>query len=46
MKLVMQRVEKAAVRVAATGEKVGSVGKGLVCLVGVGKNDHRYTLNA
>lgn len=44
MRMVMQRVEKAAVRIAATGEEVGSVGQGLVCLVGVGKRDHRVDM--
>lgn len=37
MRVVMQRVTSASVRV--DGEVVGQVGKGLLCLVGVGRDD-------
>lgn len=41
MKLVFQRVEGAAVKVVETGEEIARIGKGLLCLVGIGKKDHR-----
>ncbi|CDJ63834.1 histidyl tRNA synthetase 2, putative [Eimeria necatrix] len=41
MKLVLQRVEGAAVKVAETGEEVARIGKGLICLLGIGKHDHK-----
>ncbi|OEH79716.1 D-aminoacyl-tRNA deacylase [Cyclospora cayetanensis] len=45
MKLVLQRVEGAAVRVAATGEEVSRIGKGIVCLLGISKKDHKVDLD-
>ena len=39
MKIVLQRVSRAAVRV--NGETVGSIGRGLVALVGIGAGDTR-----
>jgi D-tyrosyl-tRNA(Tyr) deacylase len=39
MRVVLQRVERAAVRVGA--EPVGSIGAGLLLLVGVGRGDDR-----
>jgi D-tyrosyl-tRNA(Tyr) deacylase len=39
MRLVIQRVTRAAVKVVATGEVVGKIGKGLFILVGVGEED-------
>lgn len=41
MKVVMQRVERASVRLVATGEIVGQIQKGVVCFLGVGKHDHK-----
>lgn len=37
MRVVMQRVTSASVRVE--GEVVGHIGKGLLCLVGIERND-------
>lgn len=37
MRVVMQRVTSANVRV--DGEVVGQIGKGLLCLVGIGRDD-------
>ncbi|CDJ58596.1 histidyl tRNA synthetase 2, putative [Eimeria maxima] len=45
MKLVFQRVEGAAVKVVETGEEIARIGKGLLCLVGIGKKDHRVDLD-
>ena len=42
MRIVLQRVERAAVRVGA--EAVGSIGAGLLLLVGVGHGDDRLDL--
>ena len=42
MRVVLQRVERAAVRVGA--EPVGSIGAGLLLLVGVGRGDERLDL--
>ena len=42
MRVVLQRVERAAVRVGA--EPVGSIGAGLLLLVGVGHGDERLDL--
>lgn len=39
MKLVVQRVEKALVKVVNTKKVVGKIGKGLFILVGIGKED-------
>lgn len=44
MRIVLQRVERAAVRVGA--EAVGSIGAGLLLLVGVGHGDDRLDLAA
>lgn len=37
MKVVIQRVTEASVKVE--GNVVGSIGKGLLCLVGIGRDD-------
>lgn len=39
MKLVVQRVFKAQVRLSATDKVIGKIGKGVLILVGVGKGD-------
>jgi len=39
MRLVVQRVKKASVKVVPSGEVVGKIGKGLFVLVGVKKGD-------
>lgn len=39
MKLVVQRVKEAKVKVSGTDEVVGKIGKGLLILAGVGKDD-------
>lgn len=41
MRLVIQRVQSAAVEIA--GETVGSIGQGLMVLVGIGKGDSEAT---
>eukprot|EP00920_Eleutheroschizon_duboscqi_P036299 GHVT01087662.1.p2 GENE.GHVT01087662.1~~GHVT01087662.1.p2 ORF type:complete len:180 (+),score=14.63 GHVT01087662.1:352-891(+) len=40
MRLVIQRVDKASVCRADTGELVGSIGRGLLCLLGISRDDH------
>ena len=39
MKLVIQRVASARVKIAGSGEVVGEIGEGIFILVGVGKGD-------
>lgn len=39
MRVVIQRVEKALVKIDETGEKTGEIGPGLFLLVGVGEKD-------
>ena len=39
MKLVIQRVASARVKIAGSGEAVGEIGEGIFILVGVGKGD-------
>ena len=39
MKLVIQRVGSARVKIAGSGEAVGEIGEGIFILVGVGKGD-------
>ena len=39
MRLVIQRVKNAKVRVSVSGEIVGKIGKGLLVLVGIAKDD-------
>ena len=41
MRMVLQRVERASVRIVETGEEVGRIGRGVCCLLGVGKHDHK-----
>jgi D-tyrosyl-tRNA(Tyr) deacylase len=40
MKLVVQRVKKAQVRIKSSGKVLGKIGKGLFILIGVGKDDN------
>lgn len=42
MKVVIQRVTEASVKV--DGNTVGSIGKGLLCLVGIGRDDEEEDL--
>ena len=44
MRIVIQRVVRAAVRVE--GRTIGQIGKGLLLLVGVGKEDKRESIHA
>lgn len=41
MRVIIQRVEKASVTIAGTGEETARIRKGVVCLLGIGKHDHK-----
>lgn len=43
MKLVVQRVKKAQVKIEKENKIVGKIGKGLLVLIGVGENDSEST---